>query len=359
MRRSYLVGGENDKVKTVSRVDRGEQSTDEAVTRLCDHWSDPDDGSNPSRHPDAKPFVGNVAPSFGRGDPSGETVEASRSSHADRIEEHLAAGKAVEAPDGNRLMDHVPVQDAPCAASSVMAFLQSTASQRRQDSHLSVSAFLHECPENCEEGEIMPFMLPDGWCETTRVPDGMEVGDKFTVVTSASCAGSSVEGCTPCPVDSLEGKIKASCHSHAELLIGDTIPRPIERDVFSGETVGASIHSRADTCEKNDFSGETVEASDPYCADLCGKDDLSGETVEASGSYCADPCGKDDLSGETVEASDQYCADLVAGSVESRPDGGVLETSVHPGAEKASSSLFCLCRTNPCQPTPWRVRTSW
>ena len=109
-------------------------------------------------------------------------------------------------------------------------------------------------PENCKEGEIMPFMLPDGGCETTRVPDGMKAGDDFPVVTSSvSCAGSSVEGCTPCPVDSLDGKIKASCHSHAELPIGDAIPRPIERDVL-----------RTNTCEKIDLSGETMEASDPY-----------------------------------------------------------------------------------------------
>ena len=93
--------------------------------------------------------------------------------------------------------------------------------------------------------------------------------------------------------DSLDEKIKASCHSRAELLIGDTIPRPIERD------------------------------------------DLSGETIEASDQYCADPCGKDDLSGETVEAPVQYRADQVAESAASRPDGGILETSVHLVAEKA------------------------
>ena len=43
-------------------------------------------------------------------------------------------------------MGHVPVldnQDTARAASSVMAFLQSTATQRRQDSHLFVSAFMN------------------------------------------------------------------------------------------------------------------------------------------------------------------------------------------------------------------------
>ena len=84
-------------------------------------------------------------------------------------------------------------------------------------------------PENCKEGEVMSFMLPDGWCESNCVPDGMKAGDKFPVVTPASRAGSSVEGGTPCPVDYLDENIKASCHSRAELLIGDTIPRPIER----------------------------------------------------------------------------------------------------------------------------------
>ena len=66
----------------------------------------------------------------------------------------------------------------------------------------------------------------------------------------------------------LDEKIKASCHSRAELLIGDTIPRPIERDDLPGETVGASIHSRTDTCEKNNLSGDTVEAPVQYRADL-------------------------------------------------------------------------------------------
>ena len=64
-----LAGGEDDKVKTVPRVDRDGPSTDEAVALLCDHWSDPDDGGDLSWHSDEKPFVGNVAPSFGRGDP--------------------------------------------------------------------------------------------------------------------------------------------------------------------------------------------------------------------------------------------------------------------------------------------------
>ena len=72
-------------------------------------------------------------------------------------------------------------------------------------------------PENYKEGEVMSFMLPDGWWETTPVPDGMKAGDKFPVVTPASRAGSSVEGGTPCSVHSLDEKIKASCHSRAEL----------------------------------------------------------------------------------------------------------------------------------------------
>ena len=100
------------------------------MARLCDHWSDPDDGSDPPWHLDANFCVGNVALTVGRGDPSGKTVEASRSSRADRLEENVAAsfgeddlpGKAVEASHGNRLIGHVSVQDTPCAASSVMAF---------------------------------------------------------------------------------------------------------------------------------------------------------------------------------------------------------------------------------------------
>ena len=106
------------------------------------------------------------------------------------------------------MVGHVPVldnQDTHRAASSVMAFLQSTRTQRRQDSHSFVSTFMNainaatlepsapggaeqspvraggHCSGELQRGRGHVLCAPDGWCETIRVPVGMKAGDKFPV----------------------------------------------------------------------------------------------------------------------------------------------------------------------------------